>query len=152
MAQRHVITLIIDREVMVISPIIRNTYTNHAGFVIREIGGENNGRVLLADLDALRDGYRRQIFGHLQVRNYAPVPYLVGTTLIVSGSLEKIIVPGQPAVQYLIVTELTLTRGGGLYGLYPRVEAHNSQDVLQHFQINAPGVLAIPAAAPPDNN
>lgn len=89
-----------------ISPIVRITHTNHAGFVIRELDGENIGRVLLADLNALRDNYRRQLFRTLQARNDAPVPYLVGTVLRVSGSLERTTAPGQPAVQFLVVTEL----------------------------------------------
>ncbi|KAG0358058.1 hypothetical protein BGX24_006087, partial [Mortierella sp. AD032] len=129
---------------MVISPIVRNTYTNHAGFVIREVAGENIGRILLADLDALRDNYRRHIFGILQHRNDAPVPFIVGTVLRVSGCLDKRSVPGQPAVQFLVITELNLTQGGGLYGPYPRVAAQNPQEVLQYFQNAAPGVLAIP--------
>ncbi|KAF9580097.1 hypothetical protein BGW38_003386 [Lunasporangiospora selenospora] len=137
---------------MVVSPIIRNTYTNHAGLLIREVTGENFGRVLLADLDARRDNYRRNIFRLLQRRNDAQVPYLVGTSIKVSGSLEKITIPGQPVVQYLIVTELSVTGGDGVYDPYPMVEAHNHQDALQYFQNNAPGALIIPAIAPPDNN
>lgn len=134
------------------TPIVRNIYTGHAAFVIREVGGVDNDRLLLADLDALRDNYRRNLFGILQTRNDAPVPYLVGTILRVSGCFERITAPGRPVIQYLAITELTLTRGSGLYGPYLRIEVHGPQQLLQHFQNAASGDLALPAAAPPDNN
>ncbi|KAF8922854.1 hypothetical protein BGZ58_003711 [Dissophora ornata] len=112
MALRRTSTLTLDREV--ISPIVLNAYTGHAGFVVREVGGEDFGRVLLADLDALRDNYRREIFRTLQIRNDAPVPYLVGTVLTLSRCLVRTVAPGQRDVEILIVTELALTQGGGL--------------------------------------
>ncbi|KAG0256506.1 hypothetical protein BGZ95_005477, partial [Linnemannia exigua] len=109
--------------------------THHAAFVV-EAPGARAGRPLLADLDAGRDNYRREIFAILQRRNDAPVPNIIGTTLLVSGFIESRTIRGRPPQRILVISELALSVFDALYRRYPSVDAQYPGDIYQHFNID----------------
>ncbi|KAF9190564.1 hypothetical protein BGZ49_003685 [Haplosporangium sp. Z 27] len=122
-------TPITDQLVTVTSHIVFNTVTGNAAFAVTENTGANAGRALLADLDANTDTYRRQIFGILQQRNDAQIPYLIGTTIRVSGMIRSERIPGRGVQQRLSIYELALEPDQVTYNIYPQVTAYSPGDI-----------------------
>ncbi|KAF8974126.1 hypothetical protein BGZ46_009759 [Entomortierella lignicola] len=117
-----------DQLVTVTSHIVFNTVTGNAAFVVRETNGANVGQELLADLDANRDAYRRQLFAILQQRNDRPVPSLIGTVLQVSGYIASRRIAGG-VQRYLSISELTAEPTPRVYNRYPQVTAYSPGDI-----------------------